>query len=472
MQHILLMTSTATLGLMAIFLVDLTDMYFLGLLGEQAIAAAVGFAGSIAFFTTSICIALSIATGVKISREIGRGEPEKARSSATNISVISIFITVLVCAIMWPNIEALLRLLGATGLTLIYATEYLQILLPSMPLLALGMVAAGALRALGDAKRAMMCTLAGGLVNLILDPIFIFGLGFGVKGAAYASVCARAALFLVAAYSLINVHHLIARFNWKIFRHDLASVLAIAIPALLTTMATPVGAAFVTRMISGFGDSYIAGYAVIGRVIPVAFAMVFALSGAIGPIIGQNYGAGLLTRVKQAQNNALLFGTAYTLLACLIVWMSAGWISGVFNLHSEGTSLFIFYWTFISWSYVFLGAQFIANASFNNLGKPVWSTLSNWGRILGGTVPLSWLGAKYLGVNGVLIGEASGTLLAGTIALLMSRKLINHLQHDEAPELDTANTGSSIAVAPLSSGVAVTGVVACRIPKDLGQKSD
>lgn len=466
MQHILLMTSTATLGLMAIFLVDLTDMYFLGLLGEQAIAAAVGFAGSIAFFTTSICIALSIAAGVKISREIGRGEVRKARSSSTNIAVISVFITVCVCALMWPNIEALLRLLGAKGQTLLYAIDYLQVLLPSMPLLALGMVGAGALRALGDAKRAMMCTLVGGLVNLILDPIFIFTLDLGVKGAAYASVCARAALFLVAAYGLVSVHNLIARFSWRIFRDDLRNVSAIAIPALLTTMATPVGAAFITRMVAGFGDSYIAGYAVIGRVIPVIFAMVFALSGAIGPIIGQNYGACLFARVKQAQTNALIFGTAYTLLACFIAWMSADWISSVFNLRADATSLYVFYWSFISWAYVLLGAQFVANASFNNLGKPLWATLSNWGRVLGGTIPLSWLGAKYLGIYGVLIGEAMGTMLAGFIAFMVSRRLINRLQPQLGIERETRSVGSSVSVAPLSSGMAVVGVVASRASRE------
>lgn len=466
MGHIVLMTSTAALGLMAIFLVDLTDMYFLGLLGEQAIAAAVGFAGSIAFFTTSICIALSIAAGVKISREVGRAEPKKARSSSTNIAVISVFITLCVSVIMWPNIESLLRLLGATGQTLVYATEYLQILLPSMPLLALGMVASGALRALGDAKRAMMCTLAGGLVNLILDPIFIFGLDLGVKGAAYASVCARAILFLVAAYGLVHVHGLIARFRWVIFRHDFRSVLAIAIPVLLTTMAAPVGAAFITRMISGFGDSYIAGFAVIGRVIPVTFAMIFALSGAIGPIIGQNYGAGNFKRVSLAQTNALLFGTGCTLIACFVVWISTDWISGIFNLQAEGTSLFIFYWTFVSWSYVFLGAQFIANASFNNLGKPVWSSLSNWGRVLGGTIPLSWLGAKYMGVYGVLIGEAIGTVLAGTLALMISRSLVVRLQPEFAPDIPDGQVGSCIAVAPLSSGLAVSGVVANRTSRE------
>ena len=470
MQHIFVMTSTATLGLMAIFLVDLTDMYFLSLLGEQAIAAAIGFAGSIAFFTTSICIALSIAAGVKISREIGKGEAQRARSSTTNIAIISVLVTVCVCALMWPNIETLLRLLGANGQTLVYATEYLQILLPSMPLLALGMVSAGALRALGDAKRAMMCTLAAGLVNLVLDPLFIFQFGLGVKGAALASVCARVVLLWVGAYGVIKIHGLIARFKLADCRSDFRLIGAIAIPALLTNIATPVGAAFITRMVSEFGDSYIAGYAVIGRVIPVAFAMIFALSGAIGSIIGQNYGAGLFDRVKQIQNNALLFGSIYTVIACLVVWLSATWVSSVFNLQLEAAGLFIFYWTFISWTYLFLGTQFIANASFNNLGRPVWSTVSNWGRVLFGTIPLAWLGAKYFGVYGVLIGEATGIIITGSIALLISRRLINHLHLAEISSEDYSGTGRTAAITPLSSGVAAAGVISCRDPSRRSRK--
>lgn len=472
MQHIFVMTSTATLGLMAIFLVDLTDMYFLSLLGERAIAAAIGFAGSIAFFTTSICIALSIAAGVKISREIGQGESGKARSSTTNIAVISVLVTLSVCAVMWPNIEYLLRLLGATGQTLVYATEYLQVLLPSMPLLALGMVCAGALRALGDAKRAMMCTLAAGLANLVLDPLFIFQFELGVKGAAYASVCARAVLLWVGAFGVIKIHGLVARFRLADFLGDFRLIGAIAIPALLTNIATPIGAAFITRMISGFGDSYIAGYAVIGRVIPVAFAMIFALSGAIGSIIGQNYGAGLFDRVKQTQNNALLFGSIYTFIACLLVWLSTQWISGVFNLQLEATELFIFYWTFISWTYLFLGAQFIANASFNNLGKPVWSTASNWGRVVFGTIPLAWLGAQFFGIYGVLIGEAIGTLLTGCIALLISRRLINQLHLAKPSDEEYSGAGRTAAVTPLSSGLAATGVISCRDPSRRFHKSN
>ncbi|NOR71959.1 MAG: MATE family efflux transporter [Methylomarinum sp.] len=468
MQHILVMTSTSTLGLMAVFLVDLTDMYFLSLLGEQAIAAAIGFAGSIAFFTTSICIALSIAAGVKISREIGSGESDQARSSTTNIAVIAGLVTLSACTILWPNIEFLLRMLGARGQTLTYAIEYLQILLPSMPLLALGMVSAGALRALGDAKRAMICTLVAGMVNLVLDPLFIFQFGFGVKGAAIASVCARVVLLWIAAYGVIRVHGLIARFDLTRFRNDFRQTTAIAIPALLTNIATPVGSAFITRMISGFGDSYIAAFAVIGRVIPVAFAMIFALSGAIGSIIGQNYGAGFFDRVKQVQNNALLFATAYTMLACLIVWLSTTWISNLFNLQIEATALFSFYWTFISWTYLFLGAQFIANASFNNLGKPFWSTVSNWGRILFGTIPLAWFGAKLLGVYGVLIGEAIGTVLIGSISIWVSRRLINNLHSD----MDIGEAGRATAMNPLSSGIAATGVVSSHVaPRNIDKQN-
>ncbi len=463
MRHILVMTSTSTLGLMAIFLVDLVDMYFLSLLGEQAIAAAVGFAGTIAFFTTSISIAMTIAAGVIISKALGRGEQQRARTSTVNISVFSFCIAVVVAVSVWLSIEPLLSLLGASGQTHQYATDYLEILLPSMPILALGMTASGALRAIGDAKRAMYCTLAGGAVNALLDPVFIFYFGWGVEGAAIASVFARITVFLVAVRGVVVVHQLYAKFSFSLFINDLKPIVAIAIPALLTNLATPVGSAFVTRMISGFGDSYVAGYAVVGRVIPVAFAMIFALSGAIGPVVGQNFGAGNLSRVRQAQTDALIFGISYTLMACLITWLASPALVQIFNLDMQAAEIFVFYWSFIGVSFVFLGSQYVSNATFNNLGKPIWSTCSNWGRVLLGTFPLTWLGAHYYGVFGVLVGEAIGVTLIGITALLISRRLIKRLEQDKKVNgSDYCGENATAAVAPYSSGTAMTTVVASR----------
>ena len=209
LRHVIVMASTGAVGLTTLFLVDLADMFFLSLLGEVALAAAVGFAGTILFFTTSISIGLSIAMGALVSRAIGKGESEEARRYTVNNLLFDILCALTVVALLWPSIPYLLTLLGATGRTHELATGYLRIVVPTMPFLSLGMSAGAVLRARGDAKGAMYIALTGGLVNAVFDPILIFGLDLGVYGAAIASALARLTIAFTGLYSVVRVHRML-----------------------------------------------------------------------------------------------------------------------------------------------------------------------------------------------------------------------------------------------------------------------
>lgn len=203
LRHILVMSSTAAIGISALFVVDLLDIFFLSLLGEQELAAAVGYAGTISFFTTSIGIGLSIALGALVSRAIGAKEIKKAKRLLLNSAVVTLLVSIVVAIIVFVSIPQLLALVGATGRTEELAASYLYILVPSMPLICLAMALGSALRAVGDAKLSMISTLVGGGVNAIFDPIFIFMFAMGIQGAAIASVLARIAVLIVAARGVI-----------------------------------------------------------------------------------------------------------------------------------------------------------------------------------------------------------------------------------------------------------------------------
>jgi len=123
LRHITVMTTTATAGLIAIFLVDLIDLYFLSLLGEIELAAAVGYAGSILFFTTSVCIGLAIAMAALVARAIGAGERARAHRYVAHVSVVSVLITAPIALAVWLGIPTLLGLLGAEGRTLELAAD-------------------------------------------------------------------------------------------------------------------------------------------------------------------------------------------------------------------------------------------------------------------------------------------------------------------------------------------------------------
>ena len=174
LKHITVMSLTASVGLMAIFVVDLVDMIFISMLGRDELAAAVGYAGAILFFTTSVAIGMAIAAGALVARALGAGEEDLAKRQATNTLISGVILPSIFSLVVWLNLGFLAELIGASGVTHALAVGYLAIIVPSLPLLVIGMVSSAILRAHGDARRAMMVTISGGVVNAVLDPILIF----------------------------------------------------------------------------------------------------------------------------------------------------------------------------------------------------------------------------------------------------------------------------------------------------------
>ncbi|WP_263081861.1 MATE family efflux transporter [Endozoicomonas sp. Mp262] len=416
MRHIAIMSCTSAVGLMALFLVDLLDMYFISLLGHVELAAAIGFAGTLVFFNTSVSIGSSIAMGAMVSKALGAKKLATARRYAASALVFSFIAGCLVTSLVLSNAEPLLALIGAKGVVAEKAYAYLTILMPSAPVLAMAISASSALRATGDARRPMLATLFGGGANAILDPVFIFGLNLGIEGAAWASVIARLTIFLYAFFSMTYRHGLLAKPRVSYFKADLKPILLIAVPAILANIATPFGNALVTRQIAYFGEDYVAGFAVVGRIIPVAFALLFALSGALGPIIGQNYGAKNLQRVQESIKNAIVFNILYCLAVSGALWLLKDSIILFFGLNNKAASLLEAFCPWISLSFMFNGALFIANASFNNLQRGLWATLLNAGKATIGTFPFILIGGHLAGAEGVLMGQGFGSLVFGVLA--------------------------------------------------------
>ncbi len=427
MRHVILMSSTSAIGLMALFIVDLIDMFFLGLLGEAELAAAIGYAGTILFMTTSINIGVAIATGALTAQAIGREDTAEAKRVSMSCIAFAILFAVIFSTLVWFLIPVLLTLLGATGRTLELAITYLQILIPSMAILAVGMCGSSVLRATGDAKGAMYATLIGGGVNLVLDPIFIFVFDWGIAGAAWASVAARIAVCVVALWGASIKHALIGHFSWTNFCEDIAKVLKIAIPSMLTNAATPLGNAYVIVVVASFGDSAVAGMSIVGRVTPVAFGLIFALSGAVGPIVGQNYGAGNFMRVRQAVIDGLKFSAVVVIFTSLLLFILQNVIVTVFGASAEAADMIRVFCTWVAASFFFTGMVFISNAAFNNLGHPLYSTVSNFSKALVVTVPCVYLGSLWAGHTGVLLGQAAASIIVGTITLWVCLRLINKM---------------------------------------------
>ncbi len=422
--HVAVMSLTSSVGLMAVFAVDLINMIFISMLGRAELAAAIGYAGAILFFTTSFGIGMSIAVSAMVARAVGTRDMAGARTRATNGLVLGLIFGAVFAAVVWAFIPQLVSLLGATGNTQDLAIHYLRIIIPSQPLLMVGMIGGAILRSHGDARRAMWATLAGAAVNAILDPILIFGFGLELTGAAIASVLARVVIAVVALQPILRFHGGFDRPSAAGLLADLRPVFAIGIPAILTQVATPVGQAFVTRAMASYGEAAVAGMAIAGRLTPVAFGVIFALSGALGPIIGQNAGAGRMDRVRTAFRDGLLFTGLVILLISALMFLLRAPIADLFQATGETRDLVYLFCGPLTLLWFFNGAIFVANAACNNLGAPFQSTLVNWGRHTIGTIPfVIWLGGIY-GAPGVLIGQAVGGVIFGLLALWLAYRLL------------------------------------------------
>ncbi|QYK43646.1 MAG: MATE family efflux transporter [Paracoccaceae bacterium] len=416
------MSLTSSVGLMAIFAVDFVDMVFISWLGQAELAAAVGYAGAILFFTTSVGIGMSIAAGALVSRAAGARDPALARHRASTALFHGLWFGAIFAAAVWLGLGPLVRLLGATGATEAHAIHYLSIIVPSQPLLMVGMIGGAILRAHGDARRAMLATILGGLVNAVLDPILIFGLGLDLTGAALASVAARVTIAATALRPILRHHGGFDRPTAAGLAADLRPVFAIAGPAILTQVATPFGQAWVTRAMAAFGEAAVAGMAIAGRLTPLAFGVIFALSGAVGPVIGQNIGAGRMDRVREAFAAALWFTALVVAVAAAVLFALRAPIADLFRAEGLTRDLVYLFCGPLALLFFFNGAIFVANAACNNLGRPFQSTLVNWGRHTIGTVPLVIAGGMWLGASGVLIGQGVGGVIFAAIAVWQARR--------------------------------------------------
>ena len=435
MRHVLVMTGTGTAGLIAIFIVDLVSLLYISWLNDPSLTAGVGLATVVMFFTVSINVGLMIPIGALVSRALGAGRRDEARRLATSGTLLMALVAAAVSMIVLPLLPLVLRGLGASDQTFPVAQSFLWISMPTNALMAVGMALSTVLRAAGDAKRSMYATLSVAAVTVILDPLLIFGLGLKSDGAALAINLSRVVYIYVAYRYVTRTHDLLAWPKLKAITADARPFFAIAVPAILTNIAAPVSNAFFTSIMAQFGDQAIAASAIIDRVTPVAFAGLFALAGAIGPVLGQNWGAQRYDRMRQTLKDSLTFTVVYIGCVWLVLFLVRVPITQAFNAPELTAELVQFFCQLSGFIWFFIGLVFVANSSFNNLGYPLLSTFFNWGRATLGMIPFAYFGAQIGGPQGALVGIGAGSVAFGIAAIITAFWTIRRLERQAVPAL-------------------------------------
>ena len=426
-RHIMRLVAPMSFGILAMMLVGVIDAYWVGRLGTDQ-QAAVQFVFPVSMLVMSISIGLGAGAVSVVARAAGRGDGESTKRVATDALSLSFIVVLIVSLIGIPLIGPVFRAMGATDQMMPYVREYMTIWFAGAVFMVGPMVASNLLRAMGDAIVPSVIMIIAAFINMILDPILIFGLGpipaLEVTGAALATLIANMAVFLIALGVLVFREKLLD-FSWPGFDTlfwNWREIARIGAPASGSNMIGPLANTMVFAAMAPFGEPAVAGLGVGMRVEALALIPLFALSGSIGPITGQNGGAGQADRVREAFAKSFLFCAGWGLAIGVALFALGDVLAPIFLPSEGGQALAETYWDIAPFAVAGYGVAMAASAGFNGLGRPLYGVAANAFRGLALIIPLAWLGNWLGGATGVIWGLFAANLIAGVVIAFLVLK--------------------------------------------------
>ncbi|HQE82262.1 MAG TPA: MATE family efflux transporter [Candidatus Hydrogenedentes bacterium] len=410
-------------GTFAMNAYNLTDTWFVSRLGTLPLAA-MGFTFPVVMLLT--CVARGIGSGVTTlaSHAIGSHDHERAARLVTHGMMLTLGVTAIMSVGGYLCIRPIFTRLGTDESTLPLVGAYMRTWFLGALFMTLPMVGGGVLISAGDSKAASWLMILGTVLNTILDPIMIFGfVGFpamGIRGAALATVISQAFSTVWLVHLLYRKHRLLAWRAWNVSQYvlSLRQITSFAVPSILSMILMPVSASVITRLLSHFGNEAVAASGAAGRVEMFAFMIPMALGISLTPFVSQNLGAGRLDRVRQAQKLATGFALGYGGLSTAIFFVSAPWLAAVFTKDPDVASTFVSYIRIIAFGYGMMEVHRYCGFFLTGLHKPLSATALNAVRVLVLLIPLSYLGARLMGLEGVFWGRLATDLAVGSIGLV------------------------------------------------------
>ncbi len=403
----------ATLAMAVMASYNIVDTYFVGRLGGEAIAAL-----SVSFPVQMLLGALGIGTGVGagslISRSLGAKKPEVAAMAAGQVMLLALAFGLGAFLLGRFYLRELLLFFGATPEILPYTMEYMSIIAQGAVMLFMIMMLNHIVRAEGNALLPMWVMISSSLINIALDPIFIFVLGLGIRGAAIATVLAKiigvAALlwyYISGRSSLdIKLRHLIP--NGRI----ILDIYRVGLPALLMQISANISIILANRILGGFGYIPIAVMGLMVRFQMFAFMPVIGIAQGLLPIIGYNFGAKKYPRIREAMFKGAGAGTLLMTLAGALLFLFPAFFLGFFSTDAELLDMGVYAVRIMVLMYPLLGAQITSVIFFQAIGRGTKSLLLSLLRQFLLYIPFIMLLPRFLGLTGIWIATPLADLLA------------------------------------------------------------
>ena len=418
--HLVDMALPMLLGITTLMGQSFIDAWFLGRVGDRALAAF-SFGFPILMIVTSVAIGLGAGTSSVVARAIGAEDHSRAKRLVTDSLILSFLITASVCVIGILTIEPLFRLLGAPDDMIPMIRSFMIILYSGVPFVVVGMVGMSSMRATGDTRLPSKLMIAGAILNVVLDPILIFGFGpvpaMGLNGAATAALLARGTIFIGTLYLLLHKLDMVTfkKPEFPELRKSWLDILHVGLPAAGTNAVVPVGLAVITAMIARYGPEAVAGFGVASRIESLVLVLYYALSAVIGPFVGQNLSAGKEDRIQLSLRLCARFCISSGLVVAVMLALLSGFLPTLFSDSEAVVSVTRLFLLIAPISYGAYGIVMVVNAAFNGLGNPMPGVVISVTRIVILYVPLAVLGMRLYGITGIFAAYAVANIVSGII---------------------------------------------------------
>ncbi|WP_170075810.1 MATE family efflux transporter [Paraclostridium dentum] len=425
-KAILKLSIPMVMGMMIQVLYNLVDTYFIGMLNDANQLAAANI--SLPVFMMLMAIAGIIGSGSSsyISRCLGNKDYEEANktiSIATGILVIMSIIVMIVGIFMSPNIA---KGLGANDATFNYTYKYIFIMfigaIPVMCSYALGQL----LRSEGNIMQSVIGLTLGTVVNIVLDPVFIFGLKMEITGAAIATIIGQTSTLLYFMYAFLKGKTTL-KINLKKFKYDkniFKEIFTIGVPASLNQMLMGVATVIVNNIAVGYGTLTVAGMGVAMKIMTIGTFVFMGFSAGCQPLVGYNYGCNNIPRVKEIIKKGIIITSIIGLSLALIFGVFANSLIGLFTSEPEVINKGAIILRALIISLPFVGGQMISTTSAQSMGKVVVAfilSISRQGLLY---MPLLIILNKVFGFSGFIYAQPITDMIMLTFSAILLFKVM------------------------------------------------
>ena len=433
--HLVTQTLPMIVGVAAIMSVGLIDAYFIGQLGAQELAA-VAFIFPITISLSSLGVGVMVGINSVIARALGAGDDERAQRRANFGVVFALVAGLVLGAALFLLLDPLFRLMQASDELLPLIREYMRPYSLGLPVLLVQMGLQGVLRGQGEARYVSLISITYSIVNWILDPIFITGAlgfdGFGIAGAAYATIVGFAVAILTALFFIrrtpIEIHPtLIRQCNMG---DSSRAIIKVAGPAAFSNAINPIGLSILTALLASQGEAAVAGFGAAGRLQSFAVVPLLALSGSIGAIVGQNWGARQPDRSRKAMLYAGLFSIGYGLATAVGLFFTANWFASFFTQDPEVIEQFVRYLEISVWGYAGFGLLIVSNGALNAVDRAGFALAQSAARVFLIMLPFAWILRSSWGAPAIYAGELAANVLGGALAALVVWHVLKSREQD------------------------------------------